>query len=117
MNSAALPLELHDIEKLREAELEEARAIQSVMLPAESVLFCTDGITEAFDHDGEQFGIERAARALRCTSARVAHRIAGPHIRRSRDFSGRREQHDDMAAAVFQFCGGVNIPECAYKSM
>src|SRR2546426_12105083 len=35
MNTAAPPLELHALEKLREEELEEARAIQSVMLPAE----------------------------------------------------------------------------------
>jgi hypothetical protein len=32
----ASPVELHAIENLREEELEEARSIQSVMLPAES---------------------------------------------------------------------------------
>jgi serine phosphatase RsbU (regulator of sigma subunit) len=37
MNTTAPALELHATEKLREAELEEARAIQSVMLPAESL--------------------------------------------------------------------------------
>jgi hypothetical protein len=37
MNRTAPPLELHALEKLREEELEEARAIQSVMLPAESL--------------------------------------------------------------------------------
>src|SRR6202790_3172842 len=37
MNTTAPPLELHALEKLREEELEEARAIQSVMLPAESL--------------------------------------------------------------------------------
>ncbi len=35
MNTTAPPLEPHAIERLREVELEEARAIQSVMLPAE----------------------------------------------------------------------------------
>src|SRR6266705_5754529 len=35
MNTTAPPLEPHVIERLREVELEEARAIQSVMLPAE----------------------------------------------------------------------------------
>ena len=35
MNTTAPPSELQTLEKLREAELEEARAIQSVMLPAE----------------------------------------------------------------------------------
>ena len=36
MNTTVPLLELHALEKLREEELEEARAIQSVMLPAES---------------------------------------------------------------------------------
>jgi len=35
MNTTAPPLELHALEKLREEELEEARAIQSVMMPSE----------------------------------------------------------------------------------
>jgi len=37
MNTTTLPLELQSIEKLREEELEEARAIQSMMRPAESL--------------------------------------------------------------------------------
>jgi sigma-B regulation protein RsbU (phosphoserine phosphatase) len=37
MNRTAPLLELHNIEKLREEELEEARSIQAVMLPAESL--------------------------------------------------------------------------------
>jgi hypothetical protein len=37
MNTTTPSLELHAIEKRREEELEEARAIQSVMLPAESL--------------------------------------------------------------------------------
>jgi serine phosphatase RsbU (regulator of sigma subunit) len=35
MNTTGPPLELHTLEKLREEEREEARAIQSAMLPAE----------------------------------------------------------------------------------
>src|SRR5712691_11932165 len=37
MNTTAPPVELPSIEKLREEELEEARAIQSMMMPAESL--------------------------------------------------------------------------------
>src|SRR5712691_11076342 len=37
MNTTAPRFELHGLEKPREEELEEARAIQSVMLPAESL--------------------------------------------------------------------------------
>ena len=35
MSIAALPYELDSIQKLREQELEEARTIQGVMLPAQ----------------------------------------------------------------------------------
>jgi len=35
MHTTAPPLELQTIEKLREEELEEARAIQSMMMPVE----------------------------------------------------------------------------------
>jgi len=37
MNTLALPLDLHALEKLRAEELEEARSIQAEMLPAESL--------------------------------------------------------------------------------
>jgi sigma-B regulation protein RsbU (phosphoserine phosphatase) len=37
MHRTTLPPELHAIEKLREEELEEARSIQSVMMPAEAL--------------------------------------------------------------------------------
>jgi serine phosphatase RsbU (regulator of sigma subunit) len=37
MQTTAPTLELNEIEKLREEQLEEARAIESVMLPAESL--------------------------------------------------------------------------------
>lgn len=44
----ASPVELHAIEKLREEELEEARSIQSVMLPAESLRTSCVRISHAF---------------------------------------------------------------------
>src|SRR5216684_4894949 len=43
MDTALLPLDLHSIEKLREQELEEARVIQNVMLPAHPLR--TAGVT------------------------------------------------------------------------
>jgi sigma-B regulation protein RsbU (phosphoserine phosphatase) len=73
--------------------------------PGESVLFCTDGITDAFDPGGEQFGIERLHELC------DAHRPASPAELLSRIFAAvgvfsvGREQHDDMAAAVLEFCG------------
>jgi sigma-B regulation protein RsbU (phosphoserine phosphatase) len=42
MNTLAPPVELQALEKLRDEELEEARALQSVMLPSESL--CSRGV-------------------------------------------------------------------------
>src|SRR5260370_1888832 len=48
MNTTTLPLELQALEKLREEELEEARAIQSMMMPAESLRAGAVGISHEF---------------------------------------------------------------------
>ena len=48
MTTIALPAELHAIEKLREEELEEARSIQSVMLPVEPLRTSSVRISHAF---------------------------------------------------------------------
>jgi sigma-B regulation protein RsbU (phosphoserine phosphatase) len=72
--------------------------------PGDSVLFCTDGITDAFDRKEDQFGVERLQELCN------AQRLASPTELLVRIFSAvenfarGREQHDDMAAAVFHFC-------------
>jgi hypothetical protein len=68
MKTTAPPLELQAIEKLREEELEEARAIQSMMMPLPTELL------------GRVFAAVES-------------------------FARGREQHDDMAAALFHLCG------------
>jgi len=71
----------------------------------DSVLFCTDGITDAFDRKEDQFGIERLQAVC------DAQRLASPTVLLKRvfaaveSFSFGQEQQDDMAAAVFHFCG------------
>jgi sigma-B regulation protein RsbU (phosphoserine phosphatase) len=71
--------------------------------PGDSVLFCTDGITDAFDRGGDQFGIERL-RGL-CDAERTSS--PGEFLDRIfaavESFACGREQHDDMAAALFHF--------------
>ena len=125
MNATAPPLELHALEKLREEELEEARAIQSVMLPAESlragaaanyetltlrllagdaVLFCTDGISDAFNRKQEQLGIERLQEICDAQQFASPSELLARVFTAVENFSRRREQQDDMAAALFHFC-------------
>jgi sigma-B regulation protein RsbU (phosphoserine phosphatase) len=69
--------------------------------PGDSMLFCTDGITDALDSDGESFGMDRlgtifGARTrpgdiLQSLFSAVEH------------FSQGTQQHDDMAAALFHY--------------
>jgi sigma-B regulation protein RsbU (phosphoserine phosphatase) len=69
--------------------------------PGESVLFYTDGITEAFNLDNEQFGTERL-RALCAAHPSLSSSEMLKHIVSSVvTFARGREQHDDMAAALF----------------
>jgi phosphoserine phosphatase RsbU/P len=73
--------------------------------PGDSVVFCTDGITDAFSTDSEPFGIERLQAVcdanLRTNPAKLLRNMFSA----VEDFTRGRRQHDDMAAAVFQFSG------------
>ncbi|OKK21947.1 guanylate cyclase [Streptomyces sp. CB00455] len=69
--------------------------------PAESLLFYTDGITEARDGSGEQFGEDRLVQAL---SGGGGHRTAAEVIDRLthavREFNDATDIDDDQAALV-----------------
>jgi serine phosphatase RsbU (regulator of sigma subunit) len=73
------------------------------LLASDSVLFCTDGISDAFSRKEEQFGIER--RQEICDAQRFASpsQLLGRVFATVENFSRGREQQDDMAAALFHF--------------
>jgi len=73
--------------------------------PGDSLLFCTDGLTDAFDRNGEQFGIERLHQL--CSAERFASPAAmlGTIFATVENFAHGCEQHDDMAAALFHVSG------------
>jgi sigma-B regulation protein RsbU (phosphoserine phosphatase) len=73
--------------------------------PGDSVLFCTDGITDAFDRDGEQFGVERLQKLCRDQRHLSPTELLGKVFSAVENFSRGREQHDDMAAALFLYSG------------
>src|SRR5712664_1107443 len=75
------------------------------MSPGDSVLFCTDGITDAFDKDGEQFGVERLQELCRDQRHLSPTELLGKIFSAVEEFSRGREQHDDMAAALFFYSG------------
>src|SRR5260370_16666677 len=71
--------------------------------PGEFVLFCADGITEAFNIEDESFGVLRlkslCENALRTPPRELLRRIFAA----VEAFTLGREQYDDMAAAVFHY--------------
>ena len=69
------------------------------------ILFCTDGITDAFDQDGEQFGVERLRELCDVERPSSPKELLGRVFAEVESFARGREQHDDMAAAVFHFSG------------
>jgi sigma-B regulation protein RsbU (phosphoserine phosphatase) len=73
--------------------------------PGDSVLFCTDGITDAFDEKGEQFGLERLQELCRDQRHLSPTNLLDQIFSAVELFSRGREQHDDMAAALFHYTG------------
>jgi phosphoserine phosphatase RsbU/P len=71
--------------------------------PGDSILFCTDGITDAFNMEDEAFGITRlqsvCENGLRIPPRELLRRIFAA----VEAFAVGRPQHDDMAAAVFHY--------------
>jgi serine phosphatase RsbU (regulator of sigma subunit) len=69
----------------------------------DSVLFCTDGITEAFNPEDEAFGIERLQRLCEAPRCMSSSALLGGIFSAVESFRCGRNQHDDMAAAVFHW--------------
>ncbi len=69
--------------------------------PGDSVLFCTDGITDAFDCEGEQFGIERLQCLCDAGPPASPSELRGHVFAAVENFSRGREQHDDWLRPFF----------------
>jgi sigma-B regulation protein RsbU (phosphoserine phosphatase) len=75
------------------------------LMPGDSVLFHTDGLMDALDRDEEQFGIERLQDLCIADRSASPAEILGKIFSAVESFVRGREQHDDMAAALFH-CSG-----------
>ena len=74
--------------------------------PGDSVLFCTDGITDAFNLQGESFGIARLQAICETQVCDSPAELLGQIFAEVERFARGRAQHDDMAAAVFHYGRG-----------
>jgi phosphoserine phosphatase RsbU/P len=71
--------------------------------PGGSVLFFTDGLSDAFDTEGESFGVERLQALCEMTSHASPAAFLDDLFSGVSRFAQGRSQHDDMAAALFQY--------------
>jgi sigma-B regulation protein RsbU (phosphoserine phosphatase) len=66
------------------------------------VAFYTDGITEAMDAQGQEFGREQFQEALRVAAGGSSQEILGNVCERIKRFIGTHPQHDDMTLVVIK---------------
>jgi sigma-B regulation protein RsbU (phosphoserine phosphatase) len=60
----------------------------------------TDGVTEALNADGEDFGEERLKALLRDGAGAPAEQISSTLAAKMREWIGTAEQHDDLTFVV-----------------
>jgi serine phosphatase RsbU (regulator of sigma subunit) len=71
------------------------------LFPGDVLILYTDGVTEAFNKGGEEFGEERLLQALRRSRNGSAQAILASIVEEARQFS-QGEQHDDITAIIAQ---------------
>lgn len=79
---------------------------EHMLAPGDTVVFYTDGITEAEDSQGTLFGDERLQEALRFQTGADARNRVQTVIERVRAFAAGAPQSDDIAALAARLTGG-----------
>jgi sigma-B regulation protein RsbU (phosphoserine phosphatase) len=73
--------------------------------PGDLLVAFTDGVPEALDAGGEEFGEERLTDLLRQSAGRRADEVVSTLTARMRDWIGTAEQHDDLTFVVVSLNG------------
>lgn len=81
--------------------LESAELILS---PGDSIVFYTDGMTEALDMDEREFGEDRLRQLLNDKNSLTAQRICEETIQEVKNYQVGRPQFDDMTMFVIKVC-------------
>jgi sigma-B regulation protein RsbU (phosphoserine phosphatase) len=88
------PLGLFPETRYEEADLE--------LLPGDLMVAFTDGVPEALNAEGEEFGEERLKELLRESASCGAEEISVRISSQVRDWMGAAEQHDDVTIVVMK---------------
>ena len=85
----------------------EYEVIEAALAPGDYVVFCSDGIIEAGDGDGEIFGFARTVEAIRagCIAGLADEALIDAVLATVKAFSGDAPQEDDMTCVVLQVNG------------
>ncbi len=76
------------------------------LAPGDSLFFYTDGVTEAFDIDGVQFGEERLVEVLRAVRETPARDLPRSVVGRVKSFERGAPQADDITCVVLKVASG-----------
>jgi sigma-B regulation protein RsbU (phosphoserine phosphatase) len=77
-------------------------ATQTVLVPGDTIVLFSDGLSEAEDDGGAEFGIDRLADLLGELAPRPPFAVVEECLRAIRAFRGPAVQHDDMTVLVIQ---------------
>ena len=85
-----------------EAEFE----VETIQLePDDLLMIFSDGISEATNADGEEFGDDRIMEAMQETDVRTPDAVLERVFDRLREFTVDEPQGDDMTGLVLRYCG------------
>lgn len=77
-------------------------AIETQLEPGDRLVFCSDGIMEAWNTEDEMFGFDQTAETILqgCQDGLSADALLNKLLGAVKDFSGEREQEDDQTIVV-----------------
>jgi serine phosphatase RsbU (regulator of sigma subunit) len=77
----------------------------AVLNPGDLVMLCSDGVTEARNTDGDEFGADRLSTLLRDAHGQEPEAVLDLVLKAVREFAGREPQTDDITALVLRYRG------------
>jgi sigma-B regulation protein RsbU (phosphoserine phosphatase) len=80
------------------------------LAPGDTVVFYTDGVTEAMDGKNQLFSAERLEAELSRFADSTPVEVANGIVNAVRKFAGGREQNDDIGVLVLRWVGRVEMP-------
>jgi serine phosphatase RsbU (regulator of sigma subunit) len=89
---------------------ESCDLISTYLMPGDVLVLYTDGVTEAENRFGEEFGTERLSALLRSSYSLPAEGLMAEIYRSASNFCGEGGFHDDVTVLVVKCCLGGSSP-------